>query len=108
MALTLCKLFYLNHLPTSAGGLTYDFFRFLSLPLSWEEDVSPLLDEQQLLSVDKIERLLVMLEERREHFQESLLECMPEDRPFFEKRAEEFRAFLNRAVEVGEPIRCSL
>ena len=76
--------------------------------LSWEEDVSPLLDEQQLLSVHKIERLLVMLEERRVHFQDSMLECLQEDRPFFEKRAEELRDFLKEAVDLGQPIECSL
>ena len=76
--------------------------------LSWWEDVIPLLDKKRKLSVDKTEQLLALLAERKDQFQESMTECSQEDRVFFEKRAEELRDFLKEAVDLGQPIECSL
>lgn len=76
--------------------------------LSWWNDVVPLLNAERRLSPWKAGRLLALLDEREYEFQESMSECSPEDRLYFQKQAEELRAFLEDAVDLGEAVECSL
>lgn len=76
--------------------------------LSWWEDVLPLLDDHHL-SVEKTKTLLAMLDTHQSEFDDRMAETEDEDdRKHFINQADALRAFLAEAVELGEPIDCSL
>lgn len=76
--------------------------------LSWWNDVSPLLSRGRWLSVENAERVVSLLAQREDEFKDNMAECSAEDRVYFEGKAKALRAFLNLAIELGEPIDCSL
>ena len=76
--------------------------------LSWWNDVIPMLDDGYLMSVIAAERLLAMLSEREEAFEERLESLSDEEQQDFRTRYIELRQFLNQAIAMEEPIDCSL
>jgi hypothetical protein len=76
--------------------------------LSWWNDVLPLLDSQSSLSVEKILALLALLDERQSQFDDNMTERAEDDRSYFQQKARELRGFLQQAIELNEPIDCSL
>ena len=76
--------------------------------LSWWEDVLPLLNDHQLSVVDT-KKLVDMLDAHQSQFESALAETEEEDEPqYFRRQSEALRAFLSEAIELGEPIDCSL
>ena len=76
--------------------------------LSWWNDVLPLLDDQSSLSVEKVSSLLAMLDEHQSEFDDNMAERDEKDRGYFQQQARELRGFLQRAIELNEPVDCSL
>lgn len=76
--------------------------------LSWWNDIVPLLNRENCLAVADVRRLLSMLDEHQGEFQGNMAECSPGDREYFENQAKALREFLNQAIELNEPIACSL
>lgn len=75
--------------------------------LSWWEDVLPLLDGHHL-PVEKTKTLLAMLDKHQSLFDTNMAETNDDNQTYFTKQADALRAFLAEAVELGEPIDCSL
>jgi len=76
--------------------------------LSWWTDVIPMLDADHRLSGGQITRLLELLHEREERFEASLAELPQDERPYFRQGYEELQRFLKTAIDLNEPIDCSL
>jgi len=76
--------------------------------LSWWEDILPMVDEEQNLSVDKAGEFLEMLASRQETFKKSLAELPDEEQYEYQQRYSELQKFLNRAIELESPVNCSL
>jgi DNA-directed RNA polymerase specialized sigma54-like protein len=76
--------------------------------LDWWGDVIPLLDPEGMLSPEKAERLLALLDEHEQEFEANVRELRRESRAYFEKKATQLRAFLAEAIRLAEPIECSL
>jgi hypothetical protein len=78
--------------------------------LSWWADVGPLLDgpQQRLLAPAKAAELLALLDERAARFTESLNELAPEEVGYFLEKRRAFTDLLRHAIELGEPIDCSI
>jgi hypothetical protein len=76
--------------------------------LSWWEDVIPLLDDHHL-SVVNTKKLLDMLDAHQSLFETSMAETEEEDeRQYFRQQSDALRAFLTEAIDLDEPIDCSL
>jgi hypothetical protein len=76
--------------------------------LSWWTDVIPLLDADHRLSARQTKRLLKLLREREPRFEGSLADLPEHDRRYFRQAYEELQGFLNTAIDLNEPIDCSL
>ena len=76
--------------------------------LSWWNDVIPMIDQEDRLSVAKALRLLAMLDQREEIFEERLAGQSDENQQSYRDRYLELRQFLNQAVALGESVNCSL
>ena len=76
--------------------------------LSWWDDVIPMLDEDARLSVANARRLLAMLDQREESFEERLAGLPDKKQQSYRDRYIELRQFLNQAVALGESVNCSL
>jgi hypothetical protein len=76
--------------------------------LSWWRDVLPMLDSKNYLPVAGVKRLLGMLQDREAGFQTSLTVLPPENRQYFQERSQELQRFLQQAIDLNEPIYCSL
>jgi len=80
--------------------------------LSWWGDVIPMLDENDLLSVEKCKTLRLMIlgtpiliaDGWTPEWGESREECLA----YFQDKRERLIAFLDQAISLNEPIRCSL
>ena len=76
--------------------------------LSWWTDVIPMLDAEGRLSVPATRRMLAMLDERKDVFEERMSALSEKDERYFRTRHTELHQFLNQAVALSEPIDCSL
>ena len=76
--------------------------------LSWWYNIIPLLDADRNLSVSNIKKVLAMLDQYQAVFDDDVRECTPEDHEYFEGQAKALRQFLRQAIELNEPIACSL
>ena len=76
--------------------------------LSWWTDVIPLLDDEQRLSVENTKKLLALLAEREPTFETNVSKLSAEDQQSFRKRYPRLQRFLEEAIELDEPIECSL
>ena len=76
--------------------------------LSWWDDVIPMLDEDARLSVANARRLLAMLDQREESFEERLAGLPDKKQQSYRDRYIELRQFLDQAVALGESVNCSL
>jgi hypothetical protein len=72
--------------------------------LSWWEDIIPMLDSQNRLSVAQAQSLLAMVKERHNIFQLRLASLDAEERKYFLDRYADLQKFLNQAVELNTPI----
>jgi hypothetical protein len=75
--------------------------------LSWKE-VIPMLNDKHQLTPEKASALLAMLKARAELFEGNLASEQEPARRYFRHKYEEFKAFLNTAIQLGAPIECSL
>lgn len=76
--------------------------------LSWWEDILPMVDEEQNLSVEKAGEFLDLLKQREETFEKSLAELPEDDQYEYQQHYTELQTFLNRAIELDSPVNCSL
>jgi hypothetical protein len=77
--------------------------------LSWWTDVSALVDTKEgLLTPEKAETLLRMLEERESVFEGGLASKPTPTQRYFRAKYRTLRAFLETAVRRNEPIECSI
>jgi hypothetical protein len=76
--------------------------------LSWWRDVIPMLDKDNRLSVASARRLLIMLDQREQSFEERLAGLPDKKKQSYRDRYIELRQFLNQAVALGESVICSL
>jgi hypothetical protein len=76
--------------------------------LSWWDDIIPMLDKEDRLSVSKARRLLAMLDQREEIFEERLAGLPDKKQQSYRDRYIELRQLLNQAVALGESVNCSL
>jgi hypothetical protein len=76
--------------------------------LSWWTDVIPMLDKENRLSVASARRLLAMLDQREESFEQRLAGLPGKNQQSYRDRYVELRQFLNQAVALGESVNCSL
>jgi hypothetical protein len=76
--------------------------------LSWWNDVIPMLDEDARLSVANARRLLAMLDQREESFEERLAGLPDKKQQSYRDRYIELRQFLNQAIALDESVSCSL
>lgn len=76
--------------------------------LSWWNDITPLLDKEGLLPVPMIREVLKMLDQRQPDFDATMAGLPAKDREYFENKALVLRSFLEQAVNLQEPILCSL
>lgn len=72
--------------------------------LSWWEDVIPMLDSDDRLSVAEAQNLLAMLKERENVFELRIAVLPSDDQPYFRSRYCALQEFLNRAIELNTPI----
>jgi hypothetical protein len=86
---------------------SWDFLR--QFALSWRRDVAPLLNGRFRLSVAKAKHVLALLDENQIEFDMNLADCPDDDHvSYFLAQSEDFRAFLTKAIDLDEPIECSL
>jgi hypothetical protein len=76
--------------------------------LSWWNDVIPMLDEDARLSVANARRLLAMLDQHEESFEERLAGLPDKKQQSYRDRYIELRQFLNQAIALDESVICSL
>ena len=76
--------------------------------LSWWKDVIPMLDKDSRLTATAATKLLGMLTEREDTFEERLSAFSEKDEQYFRARYAELRQFFNQAISLGESIDCSL
>jgi hypothetical protein len=76
--------------------------------LSWWNDVLPKLDAEGCLAPADAGWLLDELRRREGRFQQAIGELPAEDQQHFQAKYDELKAFLDSAVQRGEPIFCSL
>jgi hypothetical protein len=76
--------------------------------LSWWRDVIPMLDGEGCLSARAVRRLLALMDERADVFEERMEAMSKKNEEYFRSRHTELRRFLNQAVSLKEPIECSL
>jgi hypothetical protein len=76
--------------------------------LSWWNDVLPMLDDDERLSVANTRRILAMLDEREEIFEERLADLPDKKQQSYRERYIELRQFLNQAIALDESVSCSL
>jgi hypothetical protein len=76
--------------------------------LSWWDDVIPMLDQDARLSVANARRLLAMLDQREESFEERLAGLPDKKQQSYRDRYIELRQFLNQAIALDESVSCSL
>jgi hypothetical protein len=89
---------------------------FWVLGLSWWNDVIPLLDEENLLPLEGARRLRSEVAQRAEIMERKIAQHEPpfheEDREdcitYFRSKLARFMAFVDRSLELQEPISCSL
>jgi hypothetical protein len=72
--------------------------------LSWWEDVIPMLDDEDRLSVAEAQNLLAMLRQRENVFELRIAALLAEDQRYFRDRYSALQEFLNRAIELNTPI----
>ena len=76
--------------------------------MSWGNDIIPMLDKENRLSVQQAENLLKMLEDRESVFELKLATLPAKEQQYFRRRYAELRDFLNEAIELDKPIDTSL
>jgi hypothetical protein len=76
--------------------------------LSWWNDIIPMLDKDDRLSVQQAEILLEMLAEREALFEQNMEKLPLKEDMYFRQRYGELRDFLNDAIELDKPIDTSL
>ena len=81
---------------------------FWQYELSWWSDLGEMLDKEGYLAVDECKKLLAMLEENNETFEENVGKLDLEAREYFIKKDITFKNFLKQAIELDEPIYCSI
>jgi hypothetical protein len=76
--------------------------------LSWWTDVIPLLDEDSYLSVHATQTFLARLKEREVIFAANLMPLPAKEQTYYRTRYAELHGFLQQALDLNEPIYCSL
>ena len=82
-----------------------------ALGLSWWNDVYPLLDEENKLSIYKTKKLIMMINSKNIEVSHELLEhyfSMEDARSFLDTKRNLLLSFLYTSIETGEEIYCSL
>ena len=82
-----------------------------SLDLSWWEDISPMLDARNLLSIDKTHELINMIRDKELQVSDSLLEhfeTTEEARQYLKEKKIELLKFLQKSIDNDDAILCSL
>jgi hypothetical protein len=88
--------------PYNSWSVLYQF------GLSWPGDIIPLLDDEQLMSVEKAEEFLALLEDHEADFEQNLAPLLQEEQQFFRDRYAELQMFLATAIKLNCPVLCSL
>ena len=76
--------------------------------LSWWTDVIPRLDDEGRLSVEDTKKLLALLREREPTFEANVSKSSAEDQQYFRERYRRLQRFLEEAIQLDEPVECSL
>jgi hypothetical protein len=76
--------------------------------LSWWEDVIPMLDQEDHLTVEQAQRLLELLKSREAVFEKNVAGEPADTRQHFRRRYAELRRFLAAAIRQNMPVLCSL
>ncbi len=76
--------------------------------LSWWVDVIPMLNKRSQLLPGAAHDFLVKLEAAEDVFEENVRGMTDEDQRYFVADYEALKKFLNHAIELNEPIFCSL
>lgn len=82
-----------------------------SLDLSWWEDISPMLDTRNLLSIDKTYELINTIKGKELQVSDSLLEhfeTKEEARQYLKEKKRELLKFLQKSINNDDAIYCSL
>jgi hypothetical protein len=78
--------------------------------ISYWTDINKFVDKRGLMTKDKIEGLLILLEKKENVFRENLRNSKTPQyaSEYFEKKYKRFRRFLNNAIKLNSSIRCSI
>ncbi len=87
----------------------YNYWELLcQFDLSWWQDVIPMLNKHRCLSVGKSRQLLTRLKEQEPTFEQNIAGLSATDQDYFKAQYQRLQQFLNQAIELGQPIECSL
>lgn len=128
--LTIRSIYHYDELKrTFVGDENLGYFRdsynstsvLRTLSLSWWKDVIPLLDDEGLLQPEQIKQFKEMilgqeqrlpdremLESWHAHVEDGTEHAVEHWHTYYREKRERLLAFLNRALELNEPIDCSL
>lgn len=76
--------------------------------LSWWVDITPLLDSEQRLSVANARKFLEILTQREATFKSSVASMPSNDKQYFQEQYRRLQRFLQEAIDLDQPIECSL
>lgn len=76
--------------------------------LSWWEDILPMVGDEQILTVEKVEEFLALLQDHEAGFERNLAHLGVEEQRYFRDRYTELQVFLAAAIKFNCPVSCSI